>query len=711
MIARRLYRELLPVFDSCLDAILPASAPHRTQLTAAETLVPHAQLRLALESDPAMAALLPGSPGCLSLGDQACRLFGLQAPGLILLAPALLQDPAALAIAARWGMEALHARTVGTPDARRLTALLRHGAGLLEQAPAGARSLVLSLLPQDMAAELWNLGSRTPSSPLCDWLAALIGTHTPEIKTAAAPALECERPVESLLLAGGDSRLALDPVTQLNRYGVCPRPRPEAVHFSSSTASAISRHGFLFCDLLRRHLLDAALSRGEEPDALHRAAVTATQHEILRLLALDPAEADLALAASGTDSELLTALLSLAGAGDRPLTNLLVSPEESGKGVRLAGSGRFFDDTAASGAAVRKGAEAFPGRAIHIEEVAIRDEDCRVRPPAEVDAEILAKGRAALDRGHHLLVHVLLGSKTGLSAPGWEVVEQLVREAPERVDVAVDACQMRSSWTEMGDMVRRGWMVQISGSKFLTGPPFSGALLLPAALRGRQPEAARLLEAAPGVGRADDWSAWWAQRLPATAGTASLGPVFRWLPALLEGHLYAQLGEAVRTHAFECFRKALIPRFLNSPHLQAIDSAISGDGDTDLARLSIISFQVLGARWDGRVSPLNEKASLWLFEHLNHDITPLLSDLSPADRVTARLQCHIGQPVILNGARQQLAFLRLVLGARFFNMCGHADEAPAEAALQSQIADASRVLDKIELMASRWWQFEPLIGS
>ncbi len=656
-----------------------------------------------------MEALLAGVPGCITLGDATCAPFRVTRSGLILLPPALIINSSAAAAAARWGAEALHARQAGELNERRVVALLRHGANLLEFCTPAAHAIFEQLLPSEITMELKAGTCISPSQRLRSWLPKLIeGASLPRRSGDEFPPLEFELPLEVLLIAGGDSRLALDPVTQLNRYGVCPRPRPEAVHFSSSTASAISRHGFLYTDLLRRHLLDLALE-AKSVAPLRRRAIDATAREIEALLSLKEGESDVVITPSGTDAEMVSVMLSLAATENRPLTNLLISPEESGKGVLLAGSGKFFDNTAASGTAVRKGAEAFPGRAIQIEEVAVRNEDCRARPPAEVDAEILAKGRAALDRGHHLLVHVLLGSKTGLSAPGWEVVEQLVRGAPERVDVAVDACQMRSSWTEMGDMVRRGWMVQISGSKFLTGPPFSGALLLPPSLRTRTEAVCRLLIEAPGVSLPGDWPLVWANKMQPSSQAGSFGTVFRWLPALMEGCLYASLTEEQKLDAFDRFRTSLVKRFMESPYIEAIDDDLSGSKQTDIGRLSIMAFQVLGKQGDGCLAPLNEKGCQWLFEQLNRDMSSMVPGLTPADQAAAQLCCHIGQPVILNGARQQLAFLRLVLGARFFNIVGHAEAGTAEAALESEIADAKRVLSKIEWIASQWWRFQPLI--
>jgi hypothetical protein len=358
----------------------------------------------------------------------------------------------------------------------------------------------------------------------------------------------------------GDTRLRVDPARGLNRYGTAPRPRPEAVHFSSSTASSISDYGFRLCDALRRRLLRRGLAEGVPAGVLWADLAEHARREIGATLGLAPDQADVVLAASGTDTELLAVLLALAAEGGRPLTNVLIAPEETGRGVALAGEGRFFDDATAAGLAVRKGESAWPGRRVETRAVAVRDGAGRVRPTEAIGAEVRRQVADALAAGHRVLVHVLLGSKTGISAPPLEIVEGLRRLDRERVDVVVDACQLRVTPSLLGALVRRGWMVQVSGSKFLTGPAFSGALIVPVAMRDRRNAAAELLAAAPAVGRPEDWPRGWRAASAVGGNTPSFGVLFRWAAALGEAHLLRAVPRTLYRGAFERFRAALHDR-------------------------------------------------------------------------------------------------------------------------------------------------------
>ena len=82
---------------------------------------------------------------------------------------------------------------------------------------------------------------------------------------------------------------------------------------------------------------------------------------------------------------------------------------------------------------------------------------------------------------------MLAGSKTGLLAPSLEAAAELRQRHRGRLDVLVDACQMRLSPERIRACLAAGWMVLVTGSKFFGGPPFAGALLVPADVARARP--------------------------------------------------------------------------------------------------------------------------------------------------------------------------------------------------------------------------------
>lgn len=293
----------------------------------------------------------------------------------------------------------------------------------------------------------------------------------------------------------------------------------------------------------------------------------------------------------------------------------------------------------------------------------------------------------------------------------------IVAIAPDRIDVVVDACQMRTPFEEIAGWARLGWMTQLSGSKFFTGPPFSGALTLPPRFRERAGRVRALLAAAPGVGRPDDWGAWWRPRLiPSTSSVAaSFGLLFRWVPAIAEAHLLGALPVPLCRYAFDRFRARLILRLARSPCLTSItppdeNMGKGDDGPTDLATRSIVCFSVAVQDGSGRLRTLDTQECQRLFELLNLDLSRHLGRLSPTEQITAAQCAHIGQPVTLSIGEdpRELSILRLVVGARFFTIVGYAGSGAVEAALESEISDAIRAIDKLELLAACWKQIAKL---
>ena len=91
-----------------------------------------------------------------------------------------------------------------------------------------------------------------------------------------------------------------------------------------------------------------------------------------------------------------------------------------------------------------------------------------------------------LDReGAGVLLQIINSSKLGWRAPSDRCLTKLPRAGP---------IGSRSSWTParcasaaraFKQYLDRGYLVLVTGSKFFTGPPFSGALLVPAGLAER----------------------------------------------------------------------------------------------------------------------------------------------------------------------------------------------------------------------------------
>jgi len=514
-----------------------------------------------------------------------------------------------------------------------------------------------------------------------------IPTVSIALPVAAAPLARV--PLGDLLTAGGDSRLRVDPASGLNAYGCSPTPRPWAITFASTTATSISDYAFDAAEACRRRMVDAA---DGAVVAWQRESV-AIKQAILDHYGLDARRATVVLTPSGTDGELCALAIHRLGRADAPTTNLLIAPEETGTGVVLAAAGCHFADITAHGIPVAKGTQvAGLGDGVTIASVAIRSRDGAVRPVEAVDDEVARVATAAVGAGRRVLLHILDLSKTGLLAPSRACVAQLQRRHGTAIDVLVDACQARLSAASLRAYLAAGCMVLLTGSKFFTGPPFAGALLLPPAVAARLGHGARLPSGLAAYASRLEWPDAAADDLPIGVNH---GLLLRWVAALAEMQAFAAVPPALCRHVLESFGRAIVASIAANPDLMlhAVPPPVRADDGWD-ALPTVWSFSVRGR--DGGL--LDLAALRGLYRGLNRDLS---AELDGADRALAARCCHIGQPVALAATGGNvIGALRLAAGARLVSgVFGDAALGPDPAArLAREIADALLALDKISLM-------------
>lgn len=431
---------------------------------------------------------------------------------------------------------------------------------------------------------------------------------------------------EQWLVAGGDARIALDPVSGLNKYGCPPVPDPSLLDFASSTSSVISRAGFAAANRLRERLLVV-------PGTFESALAVEMRRIRLALLAdvSDPGT-QLVFAGSGTDAHALAARYA-ASVGARPLTVVMVEDDETGSGV------------AAALYAVETG-----GAQIEVLKVPLRQADGAPRLSPDIDTEVTVSVQDAVSAGRRVLLVMVDQSKTGMIAPAVACVDALHRRYPGEVEVLVDVCQFRIAPLTLRAYLQRGFMVALTGSKFLAGPSFSAALLFPAAI-------------SHGI-----------------AEVAGLGLLMRWEAALTELQRFRAVPQQQVAGYLRDFARAMGARLMNDPHFAALP----------VPQLDRRPLQE-AADWDGLPSifpfllyhpktrmPFSREQTLAVYRQL---------PVATGDGIAA-LRCQFGQPVAC-GTRQGVGVsaLRLCLSARLISDA-------AEYGIDRVICDAQAALDK-----------------
>ena len=500
-------------------------------------------------------------------------------------------------------------------------------------------------------------------------------------------------PLDFLLAGGGDTRLAVDPETGLNGYGCRPFPRPEAFTFASSTATSISDHAYAAAGAAREALVAATIAREGAFDA----RIEAMRARLLALLGLAGSGTEIVFTPSGTDAQLQALFLVQTFLGG-PLTSIVVAADETGSGTGFAVTGRHFNTCTALGHNVLKG-DALAGMGdVTRMDISVCDESGRVRSLDETDRDVIAAVQSAVCNGRKVLLQTMDRSKLWRRAPSQGCVREIQARWPNAVQVVVDACQMRASPERIRSYLGRGEMVLVTGSKFFTGPPFSGALLVPAFLSAQFCGDVRIPRGLCDYSNASDWPPRWHSICAQLPDTCNVGQWLRWEAALAEMETYFDVPQSFRDKALQRFG-ATASHLIGAGGLDLLDEdpcdASDSIDDREFTTRTILPFLV---RRGGK--PLTRPAAAGIYRALNCDVSGLLPPGATAlERLVAAQLCHIGQPVAVRDADgMETAMLRISAGARILSESWCVDGAVAQHNLDCECEQARLIVEKIGLL-------------
>jgi hypothetical protein len=526
-----------------------------------------------------------------------------------------------------------------------------------------------------------NEGLSVPSSPLLKSAPAV----------ARSPLAGLFAPLDFLLAGGGDTRLAVDPVTRLNGYGCRPSPRPEAFTFASSTATSISGRAYASADEARERLLVSALSREEA----YEEAIDKLRARLLSSLGLSRSGAAVIFAPSGTDVQLHAAFLAGAVLGG-PLTSIIVASDETGSGARFALTGRHFNDKTALGVTVEKGATIAGFGPFARIDIPVCDANGRRRTPEELDEAVIAAVASEVASGRKVLLQTMDRSKLWRRAPTRAALDTIAARWTDEVVIAVDACQMRTSPARIQSALSRGEMVLVTGSKFFTGPPFSGALILPASFARRCENTADIPPGLADYSHASDWPRAWQSLRAGFPRGFNIGQWLRWEAAMAEIEAYRAVPRHFREHALAHF-SASATTLIGAAGLELIcdepEDCTDPVSDGEFRVRTILPFVLRR-----NATPLTLEQAGTIYRALNRDVArDLPPDASAEERRLASLLCHIGQPVALRlRDGSQSAVLRISAGARIVSESWRTRD-PARA-LEQECDQVRQIVAKIGLL-------------
>jgi hypothetical protein len=512
---------------------------------------------------------------------------------------------------------------------------------------------------------------------------------------------ELAKPTEYLLMSGGDYRLNIDEDELLNKYGCRPFPRPEAFTFASSTATSVSNYAFDRTEKARTRLIKKCLKEGLIP-------ATDNFSENLKAGLRKALEMDddnqIIFSPSGTDSALQIAAITQIVSPDKEITHVLVASDESGSGVPGALKGKHFEHNTALNIPVKKGEMIEGFTEVDVIKILLRDENGILKSFKDVDQEVFDSIREAGAKNRHVVLHTMDQSKLGYQSPSEDMIEKLEKIQDLSLQIIVDASQLRLDSTDINNYLNKGYIVTITGSKFFTGPPYSGALIIPKNVSEKIRDIDTLLpKGLTQYYNESDWPRCWSCSKDLSKGY-NYGTYMRWNAAIAEMERFFQTPLLYRNLGMEHFCNYVEESIKEVPFLEPLvkeeeNASIYESEDIGLRTTrTIFPFFIVN---NGKIMEIDKVKKLYLL--LNSDISGEFKDQSRDIIRLASQKCHIGQAVsVAHPSQKNSAILRISLGARVISESWeNRDISMFFRNVEEQLDQITVIIRKIELILNK----------
>ncbi len=505
------------------------------------------------------------------------------------------------------------------------------------------------------------------------------------------------KPTEYLLMAGGDLRLNIDEFQLLNKYGCRPFPRPEAFTFASSTATSVSNYAFDKTDKARSILIQNSLKKGLKNATIEFSELL--KNNLRRALKIKD-DCQIIFSPSGTDSSLQIGAITQIITG-KEITHVLVASDETGSGIATALKGQHFENTTALNYPVKQGDQIEGFRDVDLIRVPFRDENGQLKSSTQLDTEIFDAISKTNELGRHIVLHTMDQSKLGYQSPSEEMIHKLNTLDDLSIQIIVDGSQLRLDPIDLRQYLNKGYIVTITGSKYFTGPPYAGALIVPKSVSKSINSVKNTIpRGLTNYYNHSDWPASWSCSKDLSDGF-NYGSYMRWNAAIVEMERYFKTPILYRNLGIEMFCNFIEDSIKEAPFLEPLFG--------DETKINTYNSEKFGLRNIRTIFPffiLKNKEALTidhvkkLYLLLNSDISDEFKGSSLEIIRLAAQKCHIGQAVNVKYANDvQSAVLRISLGARVISESWvNRDISIYFRNIETQMNQITVIIKKIELI-------------
>lgn len=423
-----------------------------------------------------------------------------------------------------------------------------------------------------------------------------------------------------ILTSGCDERIFLRPETDANKYHLNPLKYEGLFHRGSCTCGTLTPSGHVTA----REFMDAFSEDRYE-------GIVKDQTKRLQALLRETEEDQFHVffGPSGSDMMYLPLLFQAMMHPGQEIINIVSCPEELGSGSKAAAENAYYAEWNQFGERIPMGEKV-------CEEVQSRVHflDARASTGHIVDRKQAIRDLISKHPGQPLVGNLVFGSKSGIKDD-----LAIIDEFKEGVMWVVDMCQFRTDRTLIHDLIGKGVMIMVTGSKFYQAPPFCGALLVPKQWTHKMAP----LPAAVAKGFERLFTAYdFPTALPAVREQLphfkNVGLRVRWEIALREMEAYMAFSQDEANGLIRRWSQVVTGRLAQSDYFRLMPNI-------ELTNDSIVSFMVLV---NGRT--LNNVELKKLFDYL---VLNRHEGLRDYDRI------FLGQPVQYG----EKSFIRLAIGS------------------------------------------------
>ncbi|MDW5289637.1 hypothetical protein [Formosa sp. PL04] len=473
------------------------------------------------------------------------------------------------------------------------------------------------------------------------------------------------KPTEYLLMSGGDLRLNIDEIDLLNKYGCRPFPRPDAFTFASSTATSVSNFAFDKAGKVRSILIKDSLRNGFKDTTM--AYSESLKNNLKNIFELNE-ECQIIFSPSGTDSSLQVAAITQI-ITDKDITHILMASDETGSGVASALQGCHFENSTALNFPITKGDKMEDFRDVELIKIPFRDENGKLKSSDQLDEEALAAILETHKSGRQIVLHVMDHSKLGYQSPSLKMMENLNALKDLSLQVIVDAAQLRLDPLDIQNYLKNGYIVSITGSKYFTGPPYSGALILPESVSKLiKSVKTSLPQSLNKYYNHSDWPASWFCSKDLSDGF-NYGSYMRWNAAIVEMDRYYKTPILYRNLGIEMFCNFVEDSINDATFLEPLYSDLTKTDNYNSNEFGIRNIRTIFPFFilkDNEALTVDKVKKLYML--LNSDLSDKFDGFPLKTIRLAAQKCHIGQAVnVKYGNDLQSAVLRISLGARIIS--------------------------------------------